>query len=176
MRISFRNLLRALEILAWTAFFVLAIAFLASRYWLLPNIERYRDDFVAELSRAVGLPVKIGSLSADWQGLRLRLSVTDLRVHDRDGREALVLPSVENVIAWRSLFARELRLHSLVIEGPKLSVRRQEDGDIYVAGIRLSGGQGNDKMGDWILAQNRIEVRGAEIGRASCRERVFRTV
>jgi uncharacterized protein (TIGR02099 family) len=163
MRISFRNLLRALEILAWTAFFVLAIAFLASRYWLLPNIERYRGDFVAELSRAVGLPVKIGSLSADWQGLRLRLSVTDVRVHDRDGREALVLPAVENVIAWRSLFARELRLHSLVIEGPKLAVRREENGDIYVAGIRVSGGQGDDKMGDWILAQNRIEVRGAEI-------------
>jgi uncharacterized protein YhdP len=162
MRTSYRNLLRALEILAWTAFFVLAIAFLASRYWLLPNVEQYREDFVAELSRAIGLPVKIGALSADWQGLRLRLSVTDVRVHDRDGREALVLPAVENVVAWRSLFARELRLHSLVIDGPKLAVRREAGGTIYVAGIRV-GDSGDNKMSDWILSQNRIEVRGAEI-------------
>jgi uncharacterized protein (TIGR02099 family) len=164
MRISYRNLLRALEILAWTAFFVLALAFLASRYWLLPNIERYREDFVAEISRAVGLPVKIGTLSADWQGLRLRLTVTDVRVHDRDGREALVLPSVENVVGWRSLLARELRLYSLVIEGPKLAVRREENGDLYIAGIRVSGDAGGDgRVGDWILAQNRIEIRGAEV-------------
>ena len=38
MRIPFRHLLRALEVLAWTAFFAFALFFLVSRYWLLPNI------------------------------------------------------------------------------------------------------------------------------------------
>src|SRR5258706_11697774 len=163
MRTSFRNLLRALEILAWAAFFAFAIVFLAVRYWLLPNVERYREDIVAAISRSVGLPVKIGALSSNWQGLRPRLSIADVRVYDSGGREALVLPMVENVVAWRSLFVRELRLHSFVIDGPKLAVLRDAGGDIYVAGIRLSGNQGDGRLTDWILSQSEIVVRGAEI-------------
>ena len=163
MRNLVPKLLRALEILAWVTFFVLAIGFLASRYWLLPKVEEHRDAVVAQIARAVGLPLKIGSLAADWQGLRLRLSVTDVRIYDHEGREALVLPAVENVIAWRSLFARELRLHSSVIDGPKLSVRRDTGGDLYVAGIRVGGDKSEGKFTDWILNQDRIEIRGAEI-------------
>ena len=163
MRNPYLKLLRALEIPAWVTFFVLAAGFLASRYWLLPNVEQHRAAIVAKISQAVGLPVTIGSLAADWQGLRLRLSVTDVRIYDQEGREALVLPAVENVIAWRSLFVRDLRLHSSVIEGPKLSVRRDERGDIYVAGIRVGGDKSEGKFTDWILNQDRIEIRGAEI-------------
>ncbi|MFY9316918.1 MAG: YhdP family protein [Burkholderiales bacterium] len=156
-------MLRALEALAWVAFFVLAIAFLASRYWLLPRVEQHREAIVAQISRAVGLPVRIGALAADWQGLRLRLSVTDVRVYDHEGREALVLPAVENVLAWRSLFVGELRLHSSMIEGPKLEVRRTPGGEIYIAGIRVAGDKSDGRLGDWILSQDRIEIRGAEI-------------
>jgi uncharacterized protein (TIGR02099 family) len=163
MRTPVRNLLRALEILAWAAFFACAIGFLAVRYWLLPSAERYREDIVAAISRSIGLPVKIGALSTDWQGLRPRLSITDVRVYDSGGREALVLPVVENVVAWRSLFVRELRLHSFVVDGPKLAVRRAADGNITVGGIRLSTDKGDGKLGDWILSQSQIIVRGAEI-------------
>ena len=163
MRIPAPKLLRALEILAWAAYFVLAIAFLASRYWLLPKVEQHRDAIEAQISRVVGLPVRIGALRADWQGFRPRLSVNDVRLFDREGREALVLPAVVNVIAWRSLFVGDLRLHSSVIEGPKLAVRRAANGDLYVAGIRVAGDQGDSKVTDWLLSQDRIEIRGAEI-------------
>src|SRR3990167_4260694 len=117
-------LLRALKILAWTAFFAFAAVFLALRFWLLPQVERYQDEVVAALSRAVGLKVRIGSLRADWDGLRPRLTVYDLRVDDRDGREALGVPAVEPGVGWGTGLARELRLHTLAIEGPRLTVRR----------------------------------------------------
>ena len=158
-----RNLLRALEILAWASFFAFAVVFLALRYWLLPNVENYRADIVAAISRSIGLPVKIGALSTDWQGLRPRLSIADLRVYDGNGREALVLPVVENVVAWRSLLVGELRLHSFLIDGPKLAVRRDAGGDVFVAGIRISGDKGDGRVTDWILSQSQIIVRGAEI-------------
>jgi uncharacterized protein (TIGR02099 family) len=167
MRTSFkeplRRLLRAVEVLAWAGFFAFAVIFLALRYWVLPNVEQYRGEIVAAISQAIGLPVKIGALATDWQGLRPRLSITDVRVYDRDGREALVLPAVENVVAWRSLAARELRLHSFLVDAPKLAVRRDADGAIFVAGIRISGDRGDGKLSDWILSQGQIVVRGAEI-------------
>jgi len=149
----------------WRAGVALALAavFLGLRYWLLPNIENYRGDIVAKVSSAIGLPVKIGAITTDWQGLRPRLSTADVRIYDSSGREALVLPAVENVIGWRSLFFGELRSHSFVIDRPKLQVRRDANGEIYVAGIRVSGGKGEGRVSDWILSQSEIVVRDAEI-------------
>lgn len=162
-----RVALRTLEALAWTAFFGFAALFLALRFWLLPQAERYQAEVVAALSRAVGLPVKIGALHADWDGLRPRLTVTDLRVYDHGGREALVLPVVEHVVAWSSLPARELRLHTLSVEGPRLTVRRDAQGTIHVAGIALgaaaAGGGREGGIADWILGQREIVIRHAEI-------------
>src|SRR5258706_5830741 len=167
MRTSFkdplRRLVRAIEVLAWAGFFAFAVIFLALRYYRLPNVEQYRAEIVAAISHAIGLPVKIGALATDWQGLRPRLSISDVRVYDRDGREALVLPAVENVVAWRSLAARQLRLPSFLIDAPKLSVRRDASGVISVAGIRISDDKGDGRLSGRSLRAGQIIVRGAEI-------------
>ena len=116
---------------------------LALRFWVLPDIERYRGDIVAAVSRGVGLPVRDRRASrpaGSACGRRSRFS--DVRIHDAQGREALVLPSVDNVVAWRSLLHGELRLHPLVIDGPRLAVRRDAAGALYVAGMQAPGGGG----------------------------------
>lgn len=160
---ALRRWLPVLEALAWAVFLACALSVLAARYWLLPNIERYREDIVAAASRSVGLKVSAARIEAAWSGLRPQLFFADVRVFDRDGREALVLPAVEAAVAWRSLLHAELRLHSLAIDGPRLTLRRDPQGAIYVAGIRLAQDGGDGRLSDWILAQNEIQVRGAEI-------------
>ncbi len=155
--------LPALEVLAWVVFFVFAGVFLTLRYWLLPNIERYRGDIVAVLSREIGLPVKIGAISAEWQGLRPELHFADVRLYDAQGREALVLPAVDNAVAWSSLLHLDLRLHSLTIEGPRLSVRRDAQGAITIAGIKLGGERAEGGFAAWLLNQREVVVRDAEI-------------
>jgi len=160
-----KRLWRACEILAWLAFFSFAALVLVLRFWVLPDIERYRPDIVAAISRATGLPVKIGAIEAGWLGLRPQISLSDVRLYDAQGREALVLPAVDNVVAWRSLLAGRLRLHSLVIDGPRLTVRRDAAGALYVAGLKLAASEGEGESGftDWMLAQDEIVVRSAEI-------------
>ncbi len=158
-----RHLWRAIEFLAWAAFFAFAALLLALRFWILPDIERYRDDIVAAASRSIGAPVKIGAIEAGWLGLRPQVNLIDVRIHDAQGREALVLPLVENVVAWRSLLVGGLRLHSLVIDRPRLSVRRDAAGALHVAGVRLADTGGDHRATDWILDQNEIAVRNAEI-------------
>jgi len=166
-RTAARSALRVLEWLAWGAFFAFAAVFLALRFWLLPQVERYRDEVVAALTRAAGLPVQIGALSAEWDGLHPRLTLTQVRISDQDGREALVLPAIEPVVGWATLFTGELRLFSLTIDRPRLSVRRAPDGRLSVAGIALAAGAGdgggNSQLADWILGQREIIVRDAEI-------------
>ena len=74
--------LRVLEWLAWSAFLTVAAVFLALRYWLLPHVEDYRTQIVAAISRSIGLPVRIGTIEADWLGLRPQLNFTDVRIYD----------------------------------------------------------------------------------------------
>ncbi len=155
--------LRVLEWLAWCALFAVVAVVLALRYWLLPHVEDYRAPIVAALSRSIGLPVKIGAIEADWQGLRPRLNFSDVRIYDRAGRVALVLPAVKNVVSWRSVMFLDLRLRSLTVEAPKLTVRRDAAGEIYIAGMQLSGAAPGGGFSDWVLGQREIVVHDAEI-------------
>ncbi|HET7672844.1 MAG TPA: hypothetical protein VFK84_20705, partial [Burkholderiales bacterium] len=93
-----RRLARALEVLAWGAFFALAAAVLVLRYGVLPQIEHYRPQIVARVAATVGQPVKIGRIEAEWLGLRPQINLSDVRIYDAEGREALVLPSVQNIL------------------------------------------------------------------------------
>src|SRR5688572_22771267 len=138
-----KRLARAVELAAWGVFFAFAALVLALRFWVLPDIERHRDAIVAAISAGIGLPVKVSAIEAGWMGLRPSITLSDVRIYDAQGREALTLPSVHNVVGWRSLLAGELRLHRLAIEGPRLEVRRDAAGDIFVAGLKIGKGAGS---------------------------------
>src|SRR5439155_16781397 len=135
---------------------------LALRFWLLPDIERYRGDIVAAIERSVGLPIKIGGIEAGWLGLRPRISLSDVHLYDHQGREVLALPSIRNVVSWRSLLYGQIRLHSLAVDGPRLDVRRDADGALYVAGMKLAA-DGERHFADWLLGQEEIVISNAEI-------------
>ena len=157
--------LDVIEVLAWIVFFACALGFLALRYWVLPSVEKYREDIVAAVSKGTGLNISVGGIDPDWRGLLPRLVLADVRVFDPAGNEAIVLPVVDAIVSWRTLLHAELRLHSLSIEGPRLSLRRDKDGVISVAGIRLDErAKGDSTLADWILEQREIEIRNAEIG------------
>ncbi|HYY61946.1 MAG TPA: DUF3971 domain-containing protein, partial [Burkholderiales bacterium] len=89
--------------------------------------------------------------------------LTDVRIYDAEGREALVLPSVENILSWRSLVHGTLNLYALHIDGPRLVVRRDAAGALYVAGIKLVATPGEAGFSDWLFSQRDIVVRNAEI-------------
>jgi uncharacterized protein (TIGR02099 family) len=158
-----QRLWRTLEVVAWAAFFALAAAVLVLRYAVLPHIERLRPGIVERVSAIVGQRVTIGGVEAQWLGLRPQVNLTDVRIYDAEGREALVLPSVENILSWRSLARGTLSLYALHIDGPRLVVRRDAAGALYVAGIKLVATPGEPGLSDWLSAQRDIEVRNAEI-------------
>ncbi|MBI5005684.1 MAG: TIGR02099 family protein [Nitrosomonadales bacterium] len=141
-----------------------ALLLLALRYRILPDIERYHADITAAAVMAVGQPLTIGKIEADWDGLRPRLLFTDVKILDQQGRVALSLPRIENTVAWTSLPTAELRFHSLLIDSPDLSVRRDGQGRLYVAGIPLEGrsAAGQDSA-DWLLHQSSMIIRNGRI-------------
>jgi uncharacterized protein (TIGR02099 family) len=157
----------AARVLGWTLlalYFLFAAALLALRYWILPKAAEYRGEVEQSASKALGQRVTIGAIDADWQGLRPELLLGNVTVFDHDGRAALTLPGVEATVAWSSLFVGSPRFYSLVLDRPKLEIRRDEQGRFQVAGIELHPAQAGDVgIAQWVLSQREIVIRDASV-------------
>lgn len=144
----------------------LALAFvvlvLLLRLWILPDIDRWRDDIAASISHSAGQRVTLGEISANWQGLHPHLRIRDIRVFGADGRPALFLADVRAVLSWTSLLHGELRLAALTMDDVALTIRRDMQG-IHVAGILLNQSGSTGGFGDWLLAQRHIQVNHATL-------------
>lgn len=178
LRMTWRSMQRAYRYandatchaLSWTlkllvvVYFIFCVLFLTLRYAVLPHIDSYRADVEQVASKALGLKVTIGEIGAAWQGLRPRLSLSDVVVHDKSGGTALQLPGVSATVSWWSLAVGELRLRRLEIVKPDLDVQRDALGNFYIAGLRFNMQQGSDgKAGNWILAQHEISIVGGKL-------------
>lgn len=144
--------------------FLFAAAILVLRYWILPDIAAYRDDIAQTLSRAVQQRVSIGGISANWDGLRPQLALSQVVVHDAEGRPALELPRVDATLSWRSAVQLQINFHALDVYRPVLTVGRDARGGITVAGIVLKfdeGGAGG--FSRWLLYQRDIEIHDARL-------------
>ncbi|MEW7850159.1 YhdP family protein [Massilia aurea] len=144
-------------------YFALAVLFLVLRYAILPNIELYKNDIERAAGQAIGSRVTISRLTASWHGMRPVLSLRDVRLHDRKGRQVLALPQVDATVGWWSVAALEPRFASLEIIGPRLAVRRGRDGVLVVAGVRLDQPQGDGAGADWLLRQREIVIRDGRV-------------
>jgi len=158
-----RFCLRRLVWLGVVAYFVCGLLVLGLRHGVLPNVPAYRGEVEQVLSRAIGLPVEISSLSAEWRGLHPRFRIGGLTIKDAAGQPALTLQHVEAEPAWRSLLLFRLRLNRLEIDSPDLSIRRFADGQIFVAGLPVKTDGGSGGFADWLLDQRQIVIRNARL-------------
>jgi uncharacterized protein (TIGR02099 family) len=169
-RASKGRMMRVMRLFLWltaTTYVAFAIAFVALRYLVLPDIALYRQDIEAATSRALGLPVHIGDVRADWSGLRPELTLIDIRI-DRAGAPsdeapALQVPTASAVLAWTSLPLLEPRLYRLRITAPELEVRRLASGELMVAGLAMNQSGGDNGFADWLLAQREVNIQGASV-------------
>ncbi|WP_338771169.1 YhdP family protein [Massilia sp. METH4] len=150
--------------LVLVVYFALALLFLALRWAVLPNIDRYKGDIERLASGAAGNPVTIDRIYASWSGLRPNLFLGDVVLRDSAGQQALRLPSVSATLSWWSLATLDVRFESLELIRPDLDVRRQPDGKLYVAGILVDPSRKDDGRGaDWLLGQREVVIREGRV-------------
>jgi uncharacterized protein (TIGR02099 family) len=152
-----------LAVLALVAYFVGGLVFLGVRHGVLPNVPAYRAEVAGLLSRSLGRPVEIASLSAEWRGLHPTFRIGGLTVKDAAGRPALTLDRVEAEPAWMSLLLMRLRLNRLEIDSPDLAIRRDADGRLFVAGLAVQADGGEGDFAQWLFDQRRIQIRNARL-------------
>jgi uncharacterized protein (TIGR02099 family) len=164
IQISSLWIYRVLTWLVLAVGFVFAATILSLRYWILPDIGEHREAIAQRLSTAVQQKVTIGGLSANWSGLRPQLALSQVVLHDSEGRPALELPRVEATLSWRSAALLQINFQSLDIYRPVLTMRRDSRGKITIAGMPLDlEDEGDGSISRWLLGQRDIEVHGAKL-------------
>ena len=159
-----RRLYHYLAYVAGGAVIAICIIALAFKFWLMPNISSYEGMLEEAAGKALGQPVDVGALEAEWSGLNPRVILRDVRMLPSAGAVApLLLPRVEADFSWLSLALFDLRLARLSLEEPELFMRRDAAGVITVAGIAVNQPGESGPFPDWLLKQPRIIIKDAEV-------------
>jgi uncharacterized protein (TIGR02099 family) len=131
--------------------------------WIVPRIGEFRPRLEIEATKALGVPVRIGSINAFSRGMIPSFELHDVRLMDAQGREALRLPRVVGALSLASLWG--LGFEQLLIDQPELDIRRTADGKVFVGGLDVSKGQdaGHGAVADWFFSQTEFVLRGGSV-------------
>lgn len=155
---------------AGTAVLVISLALLVSvARLMLPLLDEYRLELEQIASDQVGRPVKIGEISAGWQGLHPDLRFHDVRILTADGGDTWL--AMREVRASLDLIAslRERRLETgqISLVGGSLDIARHSDGSFSVAGVATGfggvAGHGGRRLLEWMMGRERVSLEDATL-------------
>lgn len=141
---------------------VLGLAWGVLHLWIVPRIADYRPALERLAQQSMGVPVRIGAISAQSTGWVPSFELRHIELLDAQGRTALRLPRVVLAISVRSVL--RLRLEQLVLDGPELDIRLTAAGQWQIAGLDLSASaKGDSAAADWLFSQNEVLIRGGTL-------------
>ena len=142
--------------------FLGVLSIIGLRFLVLPHIDDYKPKIVQSISEVLGQKVVIGNIYANWDGLNPHISVFNVDIYDQQNRVALSLTHIEGSLSWTSILLLEPRLASFSIYQPELTIRREKDGTVYVAGVSMNG-PSKPAFPNWLLSQAKVNVIDANI-------------
>ncbi len=143
---------------------VLTLAWGVLHALIVPRISQLRPSLEKHLSASLGVPVQIGSITAQSDTMVPSFELQDVRLLDAAGRDALVLKKVTAALSPRSLL--QLGFEQLVIDQPALDVRRDAQGRIWVAGLDMlapSDPAHSTAAADWFFGQREFVIRSGTV-------------
>ncbi|AMM24871.1 YhdP family protein [Variovorax sp. PAMC 28711] len=130
--------------------------------WIVPRIGDFRGALETQASKVIGVPVRIGSITAQSNGLFPTFELRDVVLLDAQQREALRLVRVVASVSPRSIW--RYSFEQLYIESPQLEVRLDAAGKLHVAGLDVSTDtSGETRSADWFFAQREFVIRGGTV-------------
>ena len=110
------------------------------------QIDRLRPQIAQLFTDALGAPVALGALSADWYGSIPRLQIARLQLFNSHGSAPLQLFSLRlELNLWQSLWHRSLVWRELSVESATVALREGGDGRWSLAGLPTREGSFNPR-------------------------------
>lgn len=147
LRIVARQLVYLAIILA-----VVLTLLVATVYWLSNAVEERQDEIASWVSDKAGYPVKIGTASLAWVGLKPKLEVGNVALLTKDGQKEIVM--LGNLHLGLDLIASVQRgqpvLNDISLKGLKLAVIRDSSGQFQLQNFTLPTASSKQDF-DWAV-------------------------
>jgi uncharacterized protein (TIGR02099 family) len=140
---------------------VLGLAWATLHFWIVPRIAEFRPALESLARQSLGVPVRIGGVSAQSTGWVPSFELSDIALQDAQDRPALHLHKVQVALSLRSVLMGQL--DQLVLDAPELTLRVTADGQWQIAGMGWTPSSEDSPAVDWLLRQREVVVRGAQV-------------
>lgn len=158
-----RRVLRWLGLTGAILLMVFGLLAVVLQYAILPRIDSFRPLIEQSATRALGKPVHIGRIAVLQQGWEPTIAMENLVVEDGRGQPGLRVQSIQAIVSLPA--ALRSGFEQLSVFGPALEARRNADGTIEVAGMKLAQGKGGDSGPalDWLLSQPQLAIHNGSV-------------
>ncbi|KAF3983649.1 MAG: TIGR02099 family protein [Methylococcales symbiont of Hymedesmia sp. n. MRB-2018] len=152
----------ALRTMLFILLIVVAIAINAVRFFLL-SAEDYKADLQSKVRELTELPINIGQLHAHMRGFNAEIILDDIQILASNNNElvAVKLKQIRlNVSLLQLLFTQKILPSSwLTLVGVDLSIIRNEDGSLSIAGLTRD----DSEQPYWLLEGRGYEILNSHI-------------
>ncbi len=146
---------------AWLAVLISGVVL---HTWIVPRIGDYKTLLEETASNSIGVPIKIGRISAQSEGLLPTFKLENVELRDNSGQTGLKLGLIIASLSPRSVFS--LDFERLIVDSPELEIRRAQNGHFWIAGIEVKPSteiQNSSPLLDWFFSQNNFEIRQGQV-------------
>ena len=128
---------------------------------VVPRVSDWRVDLERICSDSLGSDIRIGQIEVDSTHLIPSFKLSEINIqslNERSELETLSLPVVYFDLSFGSLLS--LSFDQIVLDNPLISVIKNADGRLRVAGLSATPG-GSGKGLDWFFSQPNIQINHA---------------
>ncbi len=141
---------------------VLVVLWGTLHFLIVPRIDVFRPWLLEQAQQHSGLRLELDAMEVRSNGLVPEVALRGLRLLDAQGATALALPEVHVAFSSASLLLG--RVGQINVQGADLEVRRDPQGQIWVAGLLVQSPDQQDSVVlDWLFDQEALRVEGGRV-------------
>lgn len=160
-------LLRWLGRILLLVYVFITIVVVGVRYWLLPSIDAWKGPISQVISHATNSHIEIGHLQASWVGLSPEVAIHQLKILNEKLEPQVEVPQLQATLKWQSLLQGKIHFSSLRIDGLALSMWRDSDSRVHIAGQQVDDQPVTEGKGQgfftWLAQQEQLVLHQAEL-------------
>ena len=138
------------------------IVFLAYQFYLVPNVESYKQKIENFIEKETGGTAEIKTLNVLWNITNPKFQIRNFSITDKDNNKTIKLNAIDFEISWLSLIKFEPVLNQIIVGDIDILVERTLDNKFKVAGIEIIESS-NSNLSDWLLNQSEIRIINGKV-------------
>ncbi|WP_397391136.1 YhdP family protein [Polynucleobacter sp.] len=144
------------------AFFV--VGHFGVRFVLWPQIEKSKPTLERLMSARLGTQVTMDAVQVSWTGIRPKFAIQGLRFNNgTTSVPPLLIQNINGQLSWLSFYHLAPYFHEITFDQVELYAQRDVKGVVSIAGIPILKSADNFAAGNWLFAQNDIQINNAKI-------------